>query len=383
MVYASQAWLIKMRRTRKRRFGPRDLPEMLSAGQPSSGKSPKVLLAGKLTAMTAPGGGETQMIALARALPGVGVRARLWRPWEDSLAEADCIHLLGSVPEHLEVVAAAHRCQVPVVVSPIAWFDLVSCWRQSGPWLSRTSAATRFLLRAALPRIPSWRRRLYHMADLLLPNSQAEAEQLIRYFGVDEKRLHVTPNGADERFAQASPQAFARRVGGRGFVLYPGRIEPRKNQLGFLRAMQGTDVPIVVLGNVVPGHQAYADACRRAAGENVKFIDGLAHDDPLLASAYAACGCLALTSWFETPGLVALEAALQGVPLVLTARGCAREYFGGWADYVEPDDLRAIRRKVLAAMNQPRSPALAHLVRSQFTWKAAAAVTRAAYEKVT
>jgi glycosyltransferase involved in cell wall biosynthesis len=322
------------------------------------------------------------MLALARALPAVGVRARLWRPWEDSLAEADCIHLLGSVPEHGEVIAAAHRCQVPVVVSPIAWFDLASRWRQSGPLAGRLSASAKFLLRAALPQLPSWRRRLYHAADLLLPNSQAEAEQLIRCFGVDEKRLHVTPNGAEERFAEASPHAFARRVGGREFVLYPGRIEPRKNQLGFLRAMRGVDVPIVILGNVVPGHQDYLDACRRAAGENVRFVDGLAHDDPLLASAYAACGCLALTSWFETPGLVALEAAMQGVPLVLTSRGCAREYFGGWADYVEPDDLRGIRRKVLAAINLPRSPGLARMVRSQFTWKAAAAAPRAAYEKV-
>jgi glycosyltransferase involved in cell wall biosynthesis len=244
------------------------------------------------------------------------------------------------------------------------------------------AAGGKFLARALVPRLPSWRRRLYHAVDLLLPNSEAEAEQLVRYFGVRRDRIRVVPNGADERFAKASPQAFARLAGGRGFVLYAGRIEPRKNQLGFLRAMRDTQVPIVVLGDVVPGYEAYRDACRRVAGEHVKFIDGVRHDDPLLASAYAACGCLALASWFETPGLVALEAAMQGVPLVLPAGGCAREYFGDRAEYVEPDDLRGIRQKVLVAVSRPRSPALAEWVLERFTWKVAAQATREAYEQV-
>ena len=364
-----------------RRFGPGDLPALMAA--PPAVPTPlKVLLAGKLTAMAAPGGGETQLTALAQTLPSVGVEARLWRPWEDALAEADCLHLLGSVPEHVDVVAAAQRCGVPVVLSTIAWFELSNVWREPRPLWSQLVAGGKFLARAAVPRLPSWRRRLYQMADLLLPNSEAEAEQLQRYFGVSPERIRVVPNGADERFAEASPQPFQRRAGCRNFVLYAGRIEPRKNQLGFLRAMRDTDVPIVVLGDVVPGYEAYRDACRRVAGENVKFIDGIRHDDPLLASAYAACRCLALASWFETPGLVALEAAMQGVPLVLPAGGCAREYFGAWAEYVEPDDLRGIRRQVLAALTQPRRPELARMVRKRFTWKAAALATREAYEKV-
>jgi glycosyltransferase involved in cell wall biosynthesis len=322
------------------------------------------------------------MMAMAQSLPKAGVEAQLWRPWEHRLADFDCLHLLGSDPSHNEVAVAARRAGVPVVVSTIAWFDLANVWREPRPLWYQLAASGKYLARAAWPQMPSWRRRLYQHADLLLPNSQAEADQLVRYFGVARQRIHIVPNGADERFAEASPAPFARLAGGRGFVLYAGRIEPRKNQLGFLRAMRDTDVPIVVLGNVVPGYEAYRDACRRAAGENVKFIDSVRHDDPLLASAYAACGCLVLASWFETPGLVALEAGMQGVPLVLPARGCAREYFGSWANYVEPGDLCGIRRAVLAAVDRPRSPELAQLVRTQYTWQAAASATREAYEKV-
>ncbi|HWB13260.1 MAG TPA: glycosyltransferase [Pirellulales bacterium] len=341
-----------------------------------------VLLAGKLTGMAAPGGGEIQLQAMARELPQVGVPARLWRPWEENLSGVDCVHLFGSEPEHLSVVEVARQKKIPVVLSPIAWFDLACCWRDAANWQRRSVACAKFLVRSALPKLPSWRRQLYHAADLLLPNSQAEAEQLIRYFGVPPDRIRVVPNGADRRFASPDAQPFIERVGYRDFILYAGRIEPRKNQLGFLQAMQGVVVPIIVLGSVVPGHQAYAEACRQAAGTNVQFLAGLNHDDPLLASAYAACGCLALTSWYETPGLVALEAAMSGAPLVLPRGGCAREYFGDLARYVSPGDTQGICQAVLDALAAGRSAQLASLVREHFTWRTAAWITREAYEYV-
>jgi len=346
------------------------------------GRSLRVLLAGKLTAFAAPGGGEVQMATTAGALRELGVSARMWRPWEDDLAQCDCLHLFGTAPGHFEVIDAAQRAGIPVVLSPIAWYDLRSLWHEPRPLPRRLAGCGKFVLRAMAPRMPSWRRRLYQSVDLLLPNSQAEARQLRAHFGVPPERIHVVPNGADERFAAATPDAFVEAYGIRDFVLYAGRIEPRKNQLNFLRAMEGTNVPIVILGDAVPGHEAYAERCRRMAGPRVRFLARLEYDDPLLASAYAACRCLALTSWFETPGLVALEAAMLGTPLVLTNRGCASEYFGPLAQYVAPTDLAGIRAAVMRAMWSPCNVALSERVRRDYSWSAAAQATLSAYEKV-
>jgi len=360
---------------------PRPLP--VSDGTKARRRGvPVVYLAGGLTALDAPGGGEIQMSSLARALPAAGVEARFWRPWEDALAEADCLHLFGSLPGHLPVIEAARRKEVPVALSTIAWFDWANCWRETGSVVRRSLKAGRFLLRALCPHMPSWRRRLYQSVDLLMPNSQAEAEQLMRLFGVPPGRIRVVPNGADGRFAAADPALFVERFGLRQFVLYPGRIEPRKNQLGFLRAMRDVSVPIVVLGDPVPGHETYYAACRRAAGRNVRFLGRLDHGDPLLASALAACGCMVLASWYETPGLVALEAGMTGTPLVLPVGGCAREYFGPLAAYVPPNHPAGLRRAVVAALTRGRSPELAELVRNHFSWEKAAAVTREAYESI-
>jgi len=279
-------------------------------------------------------------------------------------------------------VEMAWQLGTPVALSTVSWFELANCWREPGGIPGRLAACGRFLARAACPRLPSWRRRLYHDVDLLLPNSNAEARQLTRYFQVPSAKIHIVPNGADERFATADPDAFEEMVGVKDFILYPGRIEPRKNQLGFLKAVRGIDVPVVVLGDVVPGYEWYQDKCRRAADRGVKFVGRLDHHDPRLASAYAACGCLVLASWFETPGLVALEAGMSGTPLVLPEGGSAREYFGRHALYVKPDDPPGIRRAVEYALERGRSRELADHVRSNFSWKAAAEATREAYEKI-
>ena len=340
------------------------------------------MVAGKLTALDSPGGGEIQMLALVEALRSAGIHVRSWRPWEERLEGADCLHLFGSVPEHLPVVEAAHRQGVPIVLSTIAWFDLGGYWRQPRPLLGRLAACGGFLARAGCPRLPSWRRRLYHAVDLLMPNSNAEAGQLIRYFGVPAERIHVVPNGADERFARPDPEPFVRRIGIRDFVLSPGRIEPRKNQLGLIRALRRTGVPVVVLGDAVPGYEWYAERCRRAADADVRFVGRVDHNDPLLAGAYGACACLVLAGWYETPGLVALEAGMSGVPLVLPEAGSAREYFGHEAGYVRPGDPAGIRRAVLEAMRRARSRTLAEHVRRDFSWRAAAQATLEGYQKV-
>jgi glycosyltransferase involved in cell wall biosynthesis len=348
--------------------------------QPTS--RPKVLLVGDLVAMMSPGGGEVQLHETARALRGEDVDARLWRPWEDRFEHVDAVHLFGSTPSTAAIARAAREAGKPVVLSPITWFDPRAMWREAAPWPKRCERMARWWLQRSVGHRGSWRRRLYHSADALLPNSMAEASQLAKLFQLPWGRLHVVPNAADARFADADPQPFVDRYGVSDFVLYAGRIEPRKNQATFLRAMAGEDVPIVVLGDAVPRHMAYYDECRRVAGANVTFVDRLQHDDPLLESAYAAARCLALCSWFETPGLVALEAALSGTPLVLGSRGSAREYFGPMATYVDPEDEGEIRGAVLAAHGQEPSAALAELVRTQFSWQATAQATRKVYDEI-
>lgn len=339
----------------------------------------RVRTVGRFDAATALGGGEVQLAATTAALRELGHDARPWRPWEDQLAAGDVVHYFGSRPEFLPLIDQAHRQGAKCAVSTIAWFDWRNAWREPGSLAGRCLAAGRYAARAAFPRTPSWRRGLYHAADLLLPNSQSEAEQLMRLFEISPQKIHVVPNGADPRFGAARPELFHRRFGVHDFVLSVGRLEPRKNQLALVRAVRDLKRPLVQIGSAVAGHEDYAEHCRREAGPAALFLDRLEHDDPLLASAYAACACAALVGWYETPGLAAIEAAMTGAPLVLPEGGCGREYFGPRAEYVAAGDVVGIRRAVERAASRGRDPAWGRLICEQFSWRRGAEVTADAY----
>jgi glycosyltransferase involved in cell wall biosynthesis len=221
---------------------------------------------------------------------------------------------------------------------------------------------------------------LIRLADLLLPNSKAEARQLRQLFGARPDRIVIVPNGVDDRFGRGDARSFESKYGVTDFVLVPGRIEPRKNQLGVVTALWSSGLPVVVLGDTHPEHRDYDRKCRLMADPGVHFVKHIAHGSELLAAAYAASRVVVLASWFETPGLAALEGALAGAHVIVTHRGSAFEYFGDFARYVSPTDLAGIRLAVRQAYQSPPPRELKQQVARNFLWDSVAHHTLLAYQ---
>jgi glycosyltransferase involved in cell wall biosynthesis len=139
---------------------------------------------------------------------------------------------------------------------------------------------------------------------------------------------------------------------------------------------------LVIIGDATPEARGYFELCRREGGDDVLWVPALDHHDPLLASAYAAARVFALPSWFETPGLSALEAALAGTPIVITPFGSTREYFGDRALYAHPGKLGEIAEAVERQWSQGRDPRLASFVASHYLWPRVAQETAEVYDQV-
>jgi glycosyltransferase involved in cell wall biosynthesis len=332
----------------------------------------------------APGGGENQLFQTARELERQGWPVRPFCSWTDRLKGARLLHLFGMSREGLELARIAKALRVPLAVSPICWFEPGALAALAEGPAQASLALLKWAARRACPWKLGWRAELLALADRILPNSEAEARQLVRLFGVEARRIAVVPNGVAERFAQADPARFRDVMEGRAFVLYVGRVEPRKNVLGLIQAVRRLGVELAIIGAPVPGHPRYEAACRKAGAGFVRWIGAMSHDDPRLASAYAAAKVFALPSWFETPGLAALEAALAGCPIVLTPLGCTREYFGDHVEYARPDRPRMIAGALRRAWerNRPGDGALAERVRRQYTWPIVARRTAEVYAQI-
>jgi glycosyltransferase involved in cell wall biosynthesis len=332
------------------------------------------------TAFQSPGGGEILLLKTKEYLEKEGQPVTLFNPWTDKLKDFDILHTFGSVKDCLPMMRAARLAGVKNVLSTVCWYSWRSAWGTQGTAKDRSLALLRHSAKVFFPWVPSQRKTMMEISDVLCPNSEVEAGQLLKFFGVPRNKISVLPTGVDPVFSQAAPGPFVEKYNLKNFVLCVGRIEPRKNQLNMVRALSGQDVKFVLIGDYVPHYKAYYEQCRKEAGENVVFLGGLEHGSPLLASAYAACDTFLLASWLETPGLAALEAALAGAKIVITSDGATREYFKDYALYVSPGNAADIRAKVLQSRAGSKNPNLKQLILENYLWQRVAQKTKAVYE---
>jgi glycosyltransferase involved in cell wall biosynthesis len=333
-------------------------------------------------AFQSPGGGENQLIQTGMHLEAMGVPVRLFAPWTDRLERARLLHLFGMSREGLELARVARARRVPVVVSPICWYQPGALAALERGLVRKVASLAAWGLRSAAPAVPSWRRELLNIADVVLPNSRLEANQLTRLFGVADTRIRVVPNGVLPSFEAGSPELFQSHWGAEPFVLFVGRIEPRKNPLRLIHALRGLGLPLVMIGEAPPGCRDYERECRQAGAGFVSWIGRLDHQGPLMVSAYAAARVFALPSWFETPGLAALEAGLAGCAVTITPHGSTREYFGDHVEYARPDRLGEIRRAVMKCWEDGPGPRLSQSIAAHFLWPNVAQITAEAYDQV-
>ena len=215
--------------------------------------------------------------------------------------------------------------------------------------------------------------QLLNGADLLLPNSNSEFQRLkTRYrFNNDYRSI---PNAVSDDFFQKAHQD--QRLG----VICIGQIELRKNQLNLIEALNGTQIPLKIIGTAAPNHQKYFEACKEVAGSNVQFIGQLSKKQVIQELGESKVHVL--PSFFETTGLSSLEAAAMGCNIVITEKGDTREYFEDFAYYCEPDKPDSIRRAIQSALQEPVDPALRERVQSKYRWEITASETLEAYKTV-
>jgi len=171
-------------------------------------------------------------------------------------------------------------------------------------------------------------------SDVICASCPAEATQLERLYGADPRRIEIIPPGVDHAFFSPGDRGGARRALGLGeqpVLLFVGRIQPLKGVDVAIRALAalGHDdaVLLVVGGPSGPEGRAEQDRAAKLVAEHglehrVRFIEPQPHH--LLSTYYRAADLCLVPSRSESFGLVALEAAACGTPVVAAAVGGLR-----------------------------------------------------------
>ncbi|MFH1314607.1 MAG: glycosyltransferase [Candidatus Eisenbacteria bacterium] len=327
------------------------------------------------------GGALVKLRKLEEHFTARGHLVDFYDPWRTDIEKYDIYHHFSFFKWDLPMIQYARATGVKVVVETMYWWSWKYALFYPQPLAGRLRAMAHHAIKTVVPRLAP-QHKVACAADLLMANSRTEARLLARHFAVSYDKIAVIPNAADARFREASPDRFVEKYGLKDFVLVVGMFELRKNQLTLIRALKETGVPVVFIGVSPPPHRWYYELCRREATQEMKFIDRIDHDDPLLASTYAAADTLVMPSWHETVGKVALEAGLAGAKLVVTTFCPIREYLGDLARYVHPGDERGLRKAVIESMASPKDFRVREHMGSDYLWDRVADLRLEAYGRL-
>jgi glycosyltransferase involved in cell wall biosynthesis len=366
------------------------------------------------------------VLELARALSGRGLRVCVVAPHDRAAARHERVGDIDvrrfryclpgwqrlaygdGMPTNLRRSWAA-RLQVPLFLLAFLWAalrqarhaSLLHCqWTISGlighlatclvrrPVVLTVRGSDFHLSRGLGARINAY---TYRHVQAVLTVSQDLADRL-QASGVPAERIHVVPNGVDERFSPADPVAAREELGlpvEGVLLLFVGLLVPVKGLSVLLEALESLkDLPLTT---VLVGDGSEEPALRRqaeAAGLDVLFAGR--QPATQVHRWMAAADALVLPSLSEGRPNVVLEAQATGLAVVATAVGGTPELIddgrtGVLVPVQDPDALAAALRRVVddAALRQRLGTAgRSAIVEGGLTWEASAERTCGIYRNV-
>ena len=229
--------------------------------------------------------------------------------------------------------------------------------------------------------------RIMACSDAVLASCDIEAQQIVDFYDANPARVHIVPLGVEHAFFSPGNKTEARRALGmptdEALMLFAGRIQDLKGvDLALeafieVRRRNGTGHLAIVGGPSGPNGRETLDRVQRRIAEagvieSVSLVAPQTHQ--LLSSWFRAADLTLVPSLAESFGLVALESAACGTPVVASAVGGLLTLITPGQNGLllasrEPKDWAdAIERVLDPALGAGMAEASATMAR-QYTWR--------------
>ena len=232
-------------------------------------------------------------------------------------------------------------------------------------------------------------------ASLIAADSEHTRQDLIERLNVPPAKVHTIPLAANPLYQEDLPEtAVADTLAHfnlpRGFVLFVGTLEPRKNLIMLLRAYHaarqapGLDLPLVLVGRAGWLYEeVFATIAQLELTGSVVHLTAVA--DRQLAALYRAAAVLVQPSHYEGFGLPPLEAMHSGCPVIASHRASLPEVVGSGGLLLDPDDQDSWSEAIVRVVNESElraeMVAAGRAQATQFSWSKTAAMTLALYRE--
>lgn len=228
--------------------------------------------------------------------------------------------------------------------------------------------------------------RAMQRADAIIAVSAAVAAEIATHDPSLTARIVAIPNGV--RTDRPLPRAVDPE---RPTILVVGTIEPRKNHLALLDAIERLrrthpTAQLIVAGRI--GWQSDAIVARLREAEQRGSVRWLQPSDLELQQAYAQASIVSSAAWYEGFGLPLLEAMQSGAPVVASDIAAHREVGGDTIAYVPLDASGTADAwvhawsTVLNGAADTSAPERAQQRAAMFSWDATAERTERLYRQL-
>ncbi|MEE2524681.1 glycosyltransferase family 1 protein [Pseudarthrobacter sp. J75] len=197
-----------------------------------------------------------------------------------------------------------------------------------------------------------WRTRVeaaIRACDQVITVSESSADDICNVFGVERKQISVIPHGiTHSRFEGGDDVSLDVKAQlPDEFLLYVGNIEPRKNLIELIHAVEAnTSLPQLVIAGKPAWN--YGQTMNIMANASRVIYLGFVSDEDRTA-LMKRCIAFVFPSLYEGFGFPVLEAMAAGAPVITTNRGSLQEIAGpSWI--LEDTDRVALSLGIEAAL---------------------------------
>ncbi len=204
-------------------------------------------------------------------------------------------------------------------------------------------------------KIHLWKfRKAAAKADLVIAISEQTKKDILEFLKIPESKIRVVYQGCHESFKKMPSNEFLDEVKNKfqlpeKFVLNVGTIEERKNLLNVIKALQDTNIPLVVVGKKQAKYFKKIETELRKNRVEVQFLEGMSMQE--LAAIYRLATVFIYPSLYEGFGIPVIEALFSGTPVITSNVSSLPEAAGKDSLLVDPKNVLDIRSKILFLWN--------------------------------
>lgn len=238
-------------------------------------------------------------------------------------------------------------------------------------------------------------RGLAQRVDHIITDSESSKRDILKFIGIDEKRVSVVPLGPNR--SQAVQVRLTKKIAQSyhlpdKYLLYVGDINWNKNVPGLIKtfgSLKDPDLHLVLVGKVfadapnIPEYHAVKQAIADSGKSDLIHILGFVPSHHL-SVIYSLATLYVQPSWYEGFGLPILEAMKFGCPVASSNLGSLPEIGGEAVAYFDPNkDMAEVITSLLRSPARREALSAAGLVQAgNFTWNKTAELTYKVYEQV-